>query len=422
LKILISAIACHPTWGSESAFGWNAVVALSSRHELWVLTSKGAEGGIIDAQTRGRVPPNVKFEFVGQHKPYHPNRLLARFQDWHRLLRWNRDALPVARNLASQIDFDLVHHVTYSTWRVAPPVHSLGVPLIWGPLGGGERFPARFYSVLSPIALLFEFVRSVSNFVSSRSSAVRKAARRAAHVLASNGETLERLRRLRASDKNSAKLSAAFFRQDQIARFIAASEAKSYEGRLRLFAGGNLEGRKGVALAIEALSIVRSRGIPFAYTYGGYGPELRHLRSLVNRLGLAEQVTFVEGFRGDEYLRQLADSHIYLLPSLRENAGITLMEAMLAGCAPIVIAAGGPGEIVNSTSGVAIPLSSPRKVANKIADEIVRLHFDRSRLQKIGVAAQMRIASEYSDESYLRTIEAVYQSVVAQRSPEKQPT
>ncbi len=364
------------------------------------------------------VPPSVKFEFVGRDEPYHPNRLVARFLDWCGFLQWNRDALPVARTLAAKIDFDLVHHVTPSTWRVASPLLALGIPLIWGPLGGGERFPRGFYSTLSPMSLLFEFVRSVSNFVSSRSNAVRRAARRAL-VLASNRETLEQLVRLGASDQNSAKLSGVFFHQDQIARFIAASQGKSYEGRLRMFAGGNLEGRKGVALAIEALAIVRSRGIPFEYMYGGYGPELRHLRSLVHRLGLTEQVTFVESLDGDEYVRQLAESHIYLLPSLRENAGITLMEAMLAGCVPVVIAAGGPGEIVTSNSGAAIPLTDRRKVISWIAEEIIKLHFDRSSLQRVGLAAQRRIAAEYSDEAYLRTMDAIYRSVVSHRSPDE---
>jgi glycosyltransferase involved in cell wall biosynthesis len=43
---------------------------------------------------------------------------------------------------------------------------------------------------------------------------------------------------------------------------------------------------------------------------------------------------------------ELRAAHIYLLPSLRDSAGITLAEAMLAGCVPVVADCAGPGEIV----------------------------------------------------------------------------
>src|ERR1700692_1669036 len=150
MKVLISAFACSPTGGSEGAVGWNCVIALSSRHEIWVLTNKSGEADVAKARAQGKVPANVKFKFVGHNKPCHPNRLIARCENWLRYLQWNREVLPIARDLASKIDFDLVHHVTYSTWRVGSPLRFLHLPFVWGPVGGGEQFPKHFYSVLSP--------------------------------------------------------------------------------------------------------------------------------------------------------------------------------------------------------------------------------------------------------------------------------
>ena len=390
-------------------------------HELWVLTHKGNEAAIVAAMKQGKVPANLKFQFVGDKKLHHPNRLIARFQDWQWYIEWTRHALPVARKLCSKIDFDLVHHISYSTWRVASPLHSLGLPFIWGPLGGGEQVPRNFYSVLSPSSCLFEFVRSLSNFRSSNSSAVRETARRAAFVLASNRDTLEILRRLRGSNKGLDTLSHVFFNQPKIVQFSKASKRKSFRGKLQLFAGGNLEGRKGVALAVEALAIVKSRDVPFQYTYGGYGPELAHLRSLTCRLDLEDHVSFVAGFSGDEYIDRLALTHIYLLPSLRDNAGLTLVEAMLCGCVPIVLALGGPGEIVEQNSGVLIPASDRARVVSTIAEEIIRLHHDRTSLERMSFAASQRIASVYNEQSYLRRMDSIYRSV-ADQSQEDEPT
>jgi glycosyltransferase involved in cell wall biosynthesis len=390
-------------------------MALSSVHELWVITHKGNEDDIVAAMKQGMVPATVKFQFVGDIRLHHPNRLIARFQEWFRYIAWNRHALsPAARELSSKVNFDLVHHITYSTWRVASPLHSLGLPFIWGPVGGGEQFPRNFYSVLSPPSRLFEFVRSLSNFLSSNSAAVRETARRAAFVLASNRDTLKILKTLRGSNYGLDTLSSAFFQQPKIVRFSEASRRKPFRGQLQLFAGGNLEGRKGVALALEALAIVKSRNVPFQYTYGGYGPELVHLRSLTCRLDLEDYVSFVAGFSGEEYIERLALSHIYLLPSLRDNAGLTLMEAMLCGCVPIVLALGGPGEIVAQNSGVLIPASDRARVVNTIAEEIIRLHHDRTSLERMSLAASQRIASMYNEQSSLRRIDSIYRSVVVQ--------
>jgi hypothetical protein len=40
MRVLISAIACHPHRGSEAYFGWAAVNALARKHNLTVLTHK----------------------------------------------------------------------------------------------------------------------------------------------------------------------------------------------------------------------------------------------------------------------------------------------------------------------------------------------------------------------------------------------
>ena len=37
MKVLVNAVTCNPTRGSESHFGWTAVRALSQNHDLWVL-------------------------------------------------------------------------------------------------------------------------------------------------------------------------------------------------------------------------------------------------------------------------------------------------------------------------------------------------------------------------------------------------
>jgi glycosyltransferase involved in cell wall biosynthesis len=208
-------------------------------------------------------------------------------------------------------------------------------------------------------------------------------------------------------------LLQVFFPEDKIRKFAALIPHKDFTGPLRIFAGGNLEARKGVALALRALA--RIRDVSLIYTLGGGGPEKSHLQKLAGDLGLANRVLFTDGFKGDAYLEELRKTHVYLLPSLRDSAGITLMEAMLAGCVPIVADCGGPHDIVTNDSGVRIPVTTPETMAEAIAQAIVALNENRHRLKDCSEAAHRRIAQAYSETAYLQTLESVYSRVLSGR-------
>lgn len=334
--------------------------------------------------------------------------MIARIESWQQNYAWHKKLLEPARRLHEEIHFDLIHHVTYATWRVASPLWQVGIPFIWGPLGGGEQFPWPAVSVLSPVAFVFEMVRSVSNFVSRLDPAVRKCTQNAAVCVAGNRETFDLLSRVRGTEQGISKLCVSFFQMEKIEDFSRLLPTKTSEGTLRMFAGGNLEGRKGVAIALQALAQVKNKGVGFSYRLGGSGPELKHLQALSGQLGISEDVIFGEVLKGDDYQNELLKTHIYLLPSLRDNAPRTLMEAMLAGCVPIVADCGGPAEIVTDECGFRIPISTPRQMAEDIARIILRLNAERGLLESLGKAAHQRIATEYCEDKYLEKTNAIY--------------
>ena len=95
-------------------------------------------------------------------------------------------------------------------------------------------------------------------------------------------------------------------------------------------------GTKGVSLALRALARVAKQGMDFHYTVAGGGPEVKSLKSLCHKLDLDDKVEFHTGYAGNDYVRALHGSDVYLLPSFREGTPVTLLEAYLAGCYPVV--------------------------------------------------------------------------------------
>jgi glycosyltransferase involved in cell wall biosynthesis len=411
MRILVSAIACDPYLGSENYFGWSAVQCLAQDHELFVITSHRNRPDLERAEAEGRVPKNVRFFYAGQFKPWHPNRLRARFQSWNEYARFSKEVFFVAKRLQHDTGFDLAHHVTYSTWRVALPLWNLGIPFVFGPVGGYEQFPVRFGSILSPMAKLFEMFRMLSNLASRVSPSVRACIRNAAHVLVANAETEGLVNRLRRNQGGVTRLSPAVYSTDKLRPFVEHSAGKALGGSLRLFAGGMLEGRKGVALALQALAGAKRKGVRFQYRLGGTGPERNHFVRLAAKLGLEKEVCFGETLCGEAYHRELGASHVYLLPSFRESAGLTMMEAMLAGCVPVVANCGGPGHIVTETCGFRIPVTSlPRMVAD-LEEAIIAIDRRRDLITQFGTAASRRIVEHFSEDNYRRTVNSIYESV-----------
>jgi glycosyltransferase involved in cell wall biosynthesis len=285
--------------------------------------------------------------------------------------------------------------------------------MIWGPVGGNERFPPGLYPILSPSAMCFELVRTLSNLVSRNSPAVRKCARHAAHILAANPETETLLKQLRGRASGVSLLSPAFYSQSKIEAFTAAASGRDYQAPLRFFAGGMLEGRKGIALALPALARLKNQGLKFSYHLGGGGPELNRVRRLADRLGLRENVVFSR-WTGAAYLKELAASHVFLLPSLRESAGLTMMEAMLAGCVPIVADCGGPAHIVTEACGWKIPVGSRSSMIDALAGVITTIDRNRELLHHKGSLAAQRIATGFSEDAYRRAVNETYGLAIEQ--------
>lgn len=410
MRVLIVAYACDPLAGSESFVGWNAIKALCGRVDLEVITSENNRLAL--EKEAAERPLGFQVHYLGAKANWHPNRMLARLQSWLQAFDFSRQVLAKAWQIHSERPLDLTHHVTITTWRVPSLLWKLGVPFIWGPIGGGEPFPWQCRTLLSPGALFFEVAREISNKVNRMFPEVRATARNAAFSLATNEETKKVLIELKGEKDGVEVMSPAIFWPKRIQSLQEGSFPKPPTRPLQIFSGGTLQGSKGVAISLKALAIVRTQEVDFVYRLAGYGQELRHLKHLAIELGLEDRVIFCDNLSGEKYFNELKRSHLYLLPSLRENIGLTLLEAMLAGCVPIVVNCGGPGLVVAGNRGFKIAVSDPEKMAIEIAEAISLLATDLGLREKLGREASRFVATEYSAENYQNRMAEFYRKAM----------
>ncbi len=118
---------------------------------------------------------------------------------------------------------------------------------------------------------------------------------------------------------------------------------------LRLVSLGRLVPIKGQRHLIDAVALLRARGVAVHLTLGGEG-ELRdalqqqiHALDLGDRVRLAGQVDAVPAF--------LASADLFVLPSLSEAMPISLLEAAAAGLPLLVTASGGAPRLIEAGAG-----------------------------------------------------------------------
>jgi glycosyltransferase involved in cell wall biosynthesis len=408
MRVLVSSIACHPEYGSESAVGWKVVLALSRHHEVHVLTSAENREGIEAYLTRHNIT-NPSFTYFGHVDPYHPSRLIARGQSWLRYLSWTRRCLAQTQNLLKTRTFDLVHHVTYSTYRVASPLWKIGLPFVFGPIGGGERLPWVAAASMSRAQQLQEVVRLLANGLTRVSVRVHRTIRNSAAIIASNQATAKTLVSLGAEPRRLRILPAVFFNDEQINNLRNKKKSESIrDDHLEIFSSGMLEGRKGLGIALHAVRMARSSGLSLRFTIPSRGPEFAYLQQLARRLGIDDIVNFPEPLPREEYWAKLLNTDIYMAPSLRDNCPATLLEAMLCRCVPIVADCNGPGEIVSETIGELVKPAPLEKMASDIADRLVALGRNKDELKKKADAASDYVADTFTEKRYMRAIEQAY--------------
>ena len=198
LSVLLSAYACTPGAGSESGKGWNVALAVAEHHDVWVLT-RSSNRAAIEAALAAAPVANLRFAYFD----------LPRWSRWWKrggrgistyYYLWQLGSRAAARRLHGEVGFDLAHHVTFARYWAPSGVASLGVPFVWGPVGGGESAPAAFRSRLGARGRALEWLRDAARWAGEHDPLVRGTARKSRVALGTTEASAARMRAIGARE------------------------------------------------------------------------------------------------------------------------------------------------------------------------------------------------------------------------------
>ena len=401
MKILLSAYACHPARGSESRLGWLWANHLAEQgHEVWVVTRGVFRKDIERHLAAAGQSANLHF-IHHEFAPLLPvlRLLKVRFRYFYYYV-WQWGAYRAAARAHAQHGFDLAHHVTWVQYRAPSFMGRLGIPFIFGPVGGGEAAPWRLRSVSGWRQWGVDLLRDGWGLLARLDPMVRRTYREATRIPVTSVETLNSLPRW-ARVKANLQLAIAY----EAPAGLQQRTTQNAGGMKFLFVGRFL-GWKGMALGLAAFAAATRRHPDATLTLVGEGPAGPAWRRLARKLGIADRVRWIDWLPHAEVEALYATHDVLLFPSLHDSGGLVLLEAMSRGLPVVCLNLGGPGVIVDEASGIKVETAgrSRREVEAVLAAALERLLDEPDFLAALRVGAPERAAQFNWD----RLIDGVY--------------
>jgi glycosyltransferase involved in cell wall biosynthesis len=313
-------------------------------------------------------------------------------------LLWQKFAVRFIRRQVASLPFDIVHHVTFASVRCPTFLGTLGIPLYFGPVGGGEMVPARLSSSLHIEERAWEWARGVSNRLAVLNPLLRRMFRQAAGIFVTPATLPLIPQRFRSKcHVHLAIGSLATLRES------AHQRLPSHPARL-LFVG-RLVDCKGIEVALLALQQLR-RSLPGTrLTIIGDGPSRAYLMKLHERLLLEEAVEWLGWLPREELEAHYLTSDVLVFPALRDSGGMAVLEALAHGLPVVCTDLGGPGVIVNETCGCVVPSAGKDKagLADCFAEALMKILVDHDLLSRLSQTATHR-ARDFDFQKLVATV------------------
>jgi glycosyltransferase involved in cell wall biosynthesis len=385
-RVLISAFACGPNRGSEPGNGWNWTVQAAKHHDVWLLTSNLSDVTLSAADHCA--PLGIKL--VRHEVPFWPTKWINPLQvDKLYYILWQITVLPVALKLQRQIDFHIVHHVTFNSIEGPGYLWKLGPPFIWGPVGGAQE-PPRSLRRYFGRTWWKEVVRIVRKRLVPFSPTVRAAVRNAHTILVANRESEKLLDRCGAS--RMVRSIDVGYDPELAGRTLKDSQT----GELVVLWAGLLIPRKAPMLALDAVARARARGVRLRLLIAGAGPQETEVRYRIQELGLENSVELLGSLSHGEMRDFYARGDVFFFTSLHDTSGTVVLEAMSHELPIVTFDHQGVADMVSVDSGVKVHPGEHAQVLDDFAEAFELLANDPTTRRRYGSVARTRVETRFA--------------------------
>ncbi|MDS4027986.1 MAG: glycosyltransferase [Candidatus Contendobacter sp.] len=391
--------------------GWGFVAALARDHDLWVIVEEekcraDLERYLAEHPEFGQ---RVRFHYLHKQRNRWLRKLWPPSYYWY-YRRWHRDAYRLARQLHQEVNFDLAHQLTMVGFREPGYLWQIGIPFVWGPVGGMGLFPWRFLPTVGLYGAIYYLGYNLFNGLHMRFLNRPKRAAKAAvsglttGLIAATPENWEGAARY--WDCSSIVLTEVGLPREPASQIRLRATGEP----LRLVWTGLHIPRKALNLGLQALGCLPV-DVNWELHILGKGRQTVCWQQLAERLGISGRCRFHGWLPREQALEVMQEAHGLLITSLRDLTSTVTVEALALGLPIVCLDHCGFAEVVNETCGLKIPVTTPNEVIAGLAQAIEQLARNENQRQALARGALQR-AQDFSWEEKARVVGQIYRAKV----------
>jgi glycosyltransferase involved in cell wall biosynthesis len=171
---------------------------------------------------------------------------------------------------------------------------------------------------------------------------------------------------------------------------------------------GRMTGVKRTDDVLEALRLLRERGVDAVLLLVGDGPDRQHVEHRASELGIVRHCLFL-GYQEDVSGWYRAFDAM-ILPSANEGTPVVAIEALAAGRPVVATSVGGVPDVVREgVDGFLVPMGDTEALAERLA----RLAEDPALRARMGAAGRESVPARYAVGRLVGDIDELYRSLLA---------
>ena len=404
-KIIVVSYDLNPYWGSEATHCHNWLLAIAGLLDIEAVVHIKNRPNI----ERFSYPDNIHFRFIDTDTKL--SRFGSRagiynlpYSAFERQLK--RDIIPLIKTGS----YEFIHLLSPAGIHYNTDLYrSINLPYVLGPIEGGLRLPDGFEKIFDTKGKIKNRIRTAFYNRMKRNSGFAEYVRHASRVIINTDNVREYL-----PEDLSTGVYTIF---DSVVHLedIPDMDLKPERNRIIVTFSGSIRRIKGIELLVDSAELLRKLDKNLfnrlLFRIIGDGPLLDSIKQRLNRNGLSKNFEIIGKIPRKKALDLVADSDIFCLPSLRENGGMAIIEAMAIGLPIITSDHGGPAFSVCDDCGIKIKPTSMEQYIRELAEAIARLANDRSLRLSMGKTAREHASKEFTVHAVRDKLRDIYEGL-----------
>ncbi len=367
-KILAIEYACEPNKGSEPGVGWNwsKIISETPGYSITVVTRANNKPGI-DEYLKEHPDFKVKFEY------YDLPKWILRFKNKDRAIiifftLWQRRVIKFIKKNINLDEFDFVWDFNFGSLNLPVYTYKLKKEYVVGPVSTKKKIPAAYIRQTGLGQKIKYVIKQFFKEHLRLNPKAWKTLKNAEKVILCNEIYREYL------PKDQQEKAEVVFHNgiDEKGQVNFSEESKPWEHFNFIFAGRLIDS-KNLEVALRALKIVKDNGIEFTYKIVGNGHLGKKLKRLTAKLGLQDDVQFIDRVDQKDLFKEYMSNDYFLFPSILEISSTSVMEAIYFGLKPICFDIMGMNYVLDDAPAHKMLVTSPKEDTNQIANCIINL-------------------------------------------------